>query len=95
MVLGEALKSARLRLGMTQSEVCSKANITQGFYSSIENCISIPSFEVLQKISEALELPLIYLVWRASERKDMPKRCRHAYDKVKEVLDNYMEEIIN
>lgn len=95
MILGEAIKNVRLRLGMTQEEVCKRAQLTQGFYSNIENNLNAPSLGTLQKITEAFDLPLFWVIMQATERKDVPKRKREAFDSMKPALDKYLEEIIN
>lgn len=94
MVLGEAIKSVRLYLELTQEEVCSRANLTQGFYSSIERGINIPSIETLQRIAEAFGLPLFWIICRATQQQDIPRSKRGVYNSVKPTLNDILQEII-
>lgn len=93
MILGEVVKGLRLRKGLTQEEVCRIANITQGFYSSIENG-GTPSMETLCRLSQVFDLPVFFLVWMATEKHDIPRHQRGWYNTLKPVLDNIIEEAI-
>lgn len=93
MVLGETVKGLRLRKGLTQDEVCRIANITQGFYSSIENGATV-SMDTLVKLSNAFDLPVFLLIWMATKKQDIPRHQRGWYITLKPVLDNIIEEAI-
>lgn len=93
MILGEVVKGLRLRKGLTQEEVCRIANLTQGFYSAIENG-GTPSLETLTRLSQVFNLPVFFLVWLATEKNDLPKHQRKWYNELKPILDNIIEEAI-
>ena len=65
MILGEVIKELRQGRNLTQEQICRMANITQGYYSTIENG-STPSIEVLIKLADIFELPLFLLIDRKS-----------------------------
>lgn len=94
MVLGEAIKSVRLYLELTQEQVCQRANITQGFYSAIESGASTPSIESLQKIADALSIPLFWIICKATQQQDIPKNKRGIYNSIKPTLNDILQEII-
>lgn len=52
------LEKERKRMNLTQAQVASLANITQGQLSRIENLESIPSLETINNIAEALNKKL-------------------------------------
>ncbi len=56
MKLGEKIKQLRNNEGLTQPELAAKANIEQSYLSKLENDKSSPSFEVIEKISNALHI---------------------------------------
>lgn len=93
MIIGEVCKTLRLRCGLTQDQVCNRANLTQGYYSAIENG-GIPSFETLSRLAIVFNLPVYLLIWLATEKKDIPKSQRACYNATKQILDNLLEESI-
>lgn len=95
MNLGEVIKNTRLHLNLTQWQVCDAAQLTQGFYSRIENGLDTPGLDTLQRICKVFDLPLFWVVWRATEIKDIPKSKRQVYNNLKSALDNYLDEITN
>ena len=54
MKLGEKIKQLRNNAGLTQPELATKANIEQSYLSKLENDKGSPSFEVIDKIANAL-----------------------------------------
>lgn len=91
MIIGEVVKRLRLKYGLTQDEVCKQANLTQGFYSAIENGAT-PSLETLIRLSQVFDLPVFFIVWMATEKREISKRHRAWYSTLKPVLDNIIEQ---
>lgn len=58
--VNEKNKRARLNRGMTQNQLCNKANISLATLSYIENGQKIPSQTVLSKLSKALDVSVSY-----------------------------------
>ena len=58
MNLGEALKSLREELGLTQKEVAAAIGIKRTTYNSYENSKSMPKYDVMEKIARFYELSL-------------------------------------
>ncbi len=54
--LGEKLKKARKKTGLTQEKVAEKAGIHVNFYARVERGEENPSFEVLNKIAKILKV---------------------------------------
>lgn len=94
MKLGKAIRTIRLKMGLTQDEVCSRASITQGFYSAIENGSNPPSIETLKRICDAFDIPLILIIWRATDRNELSKKERAWYDNLNPVIDAIIDETI-
>jgi DNA-binding XRE family transcriptional regulator len=53
---GSVLRGLRKHRGLSQVQVAESAGITQGYYSEIERGGAIPTAEVLDRISAALDL---------------------------------------
>lgn len=53
--IGTRIARRRRELGLKQSELSERANISNTYMSSIERAISIPSTEVIMRLAVALE----------------------------------------
>ncbi len=56
MKLGEKIKLLRTEKALTQPELADKAGIEQSYLSKLENDKAVPSFDIINRISMALEL---------------------------------------
>ncbi len=54
--VGEKLKKARKKAGLTQKAVAAKAGIHYNHYYRIENNLSEPTVEIVEKIAKALNI---------------------------------------
>lgn len=59
---GERIKARRIELGKTQDEVATKANITKGFLSDVENGRRNVGADTLLELATALSVSLDYLM---------------------------------
>src|SRR4051812_16715718 len=59
---GERIKARRIELGKTQDEVATKANITKGFLSDVENGRRNVGADTLLDLATALSVSLDYLM---------------------------------
>lgn len=59
---GERIKARRIELGKTQDEVATKANITKGFLSDVENGRRNVGADTLLELAMALSVSLDYLM---------------------------------
>ncbi|GAB5524754.1 MAG: hypothetical protein Roseis2KO_26260 [Roseivirga sp.] len=72
MKLNEAIRASRIKKGMNQTELAKKAGLTQAYISMLENGGKRkPNLEKVQKISEALGIPLPFLMLYALEDGDV------------------------
>ncbi|MCF6226644.1 MAG: helix-turn-helix domain-containing protein [Xanthomonadales bacterium] len=62
MKLGEKIKLLRTEKELTQPELAEKAGIEQSYLSKLENDKAVPSFDIINRISMALELSGIDLI---------------------------------
>lgn len=72
--IGKRIALRRKMLGLTQAEVSELANISTTYMSSIERAVSIPSTEVIMRLSIALDTtPDEFLVGTAHQEGAMWK----------------------
>ncbi len=62
MTLGEKIRQLRNQAGLTQPELAVKAKVEQSYLSKLENDKASPSFDVIEKIAQALELEVMALI---------------------------------
>lgn len=56
--ISDKLRKARLKLGLTQSDVATRANMTVNYYAMIERGEVNPSFEKIKNLTEVLKLKI-------------------------------------
>lgn len=61
-IFSQRLYNARLKQGLTQSEVAKLVPMTQSSYSRIENGFQEPNLSQLKRISEVLNISIDYLL---------------------------------
>ena len=61
-LLGERIRDARLRLGISQEELAFRAEIDRTYVSQIERGIGNPSLLVMLRLSSVLQAPLSRLL---------------------------------
>ncbi len=54
-LIGQRIARRRKELGLKQAQVCEMADINDKYLSSIERAVSIPSLEVIMRLSLALD----------------------------------------
>lgn len=80
MDLGIAIRSIRKQLGISQSELAEKCEISQTALSQIENSVKRPSAKTIKKICVALDVPesIIYLL--GMQQSDVSPAKKKVYD---------------
>ncbi|MGD9030543.1 MAG: XRE family transcriptional regulator [Anaerolineae bacterium] len=76
MELGQRIRARRKELGLTLRELAARVGRTASFLSQIERDQSSPSIESLQKISDALDVPIFHFLLEANERSPVVRRDR-------------------
>lgn len=94
MQLGKAIKSIRTKLGLTQQQTCDRSQLTQGFYSSIENGTNNPSIDALQRICETFNIPIFLVIWAATEKKEIPNNFRQLFNNLNPIIKDTIDETI-
>ena len=63
MTVGDRIKESRKKNGLSQKELGQKLNISQQMIAQLENSSAMPKIDTLQKIADALNIPLTYLLY--------------------------------
>ena len=73
-MLGDQLRKARLRAGLTQEALASKARISREYVSQLERGVNSPTVETLSRICAAMVTAAWRLIRRVEEsgRRDIP-----------------------
>lgn len=88
MNIGHALKEIRKGKGLTQKQLAGKINISNTYLSEIENNTRRPSIEVIKGISDALDIPFVYLILKSLEKEDLKDESKEGFlQKVSQELD--------
>jgi transcriptional regulator with XRE-family HTH domain len=83
MKIGSAIKKCRQIRGMTLDSLAKKIGLSKSYLSLVEGEKRDLSLSSLQKVSEALDLPvhlLVYLATSPKEIKEMDARLKSQFD---------------
>jgi len=86
----ERIKERKRQLGLNQTELAKKADITQAALSQIDNGVRTPSLLVLKKLAKALNVNIEELIDEPKYRKPGDKKLHNFYEKY-QVLDALSE----
>ena len=92
-MIGDGIKAARKKVGITQTDLAKKIKSEQTSLSNIENNKSNPSMKRLYRISEALDIPLPIIFWLVLKREEISDEKKHIFDILKPSIDEVLEQI--
>lgn len=95
MNIGKAIKQQRQLKGLSQKDFSLKTGLSQSYLSHIENGKKQATQSTLDKISECLEMPLTFLVWKATDINDVSKEKQEAFKLLKTPVDNLINEYLS
>lgn len=75
--LGEKMREARIKTGLTQAQVAEKASIEPAYYGQLERATKVPSLQTLMKIARILKTSPSALMQEAPDS-DFDKNIRKA-----------------
>ena len=71
MKLGKAIKTCRIQREMNQAQLAKLAGISVSYLSLLEKDKRDPSFSTIQKIADAIEIPISLLAFLAAEKDEI------------------------
>lgn len=91
---GKQLKQLRLQRGMTQQQLAERADVSISFLGNIERGAKSPTIDTMQKLSTALNVPLVALVGFEAEaeeatckRTQMCEILRECADRIEQLYE--------
>ena len=90
--LGNSLRDARLKCGLTQEKLAETANLSKKYISSIERGKSNPTYDVLRRLIIALDIPAEALFrtsadGKSSEEKESPQEQRRFVEMMRQLTE--------
>ena len=90
MDIGSAIKSIRTRKKITQKDLAAKCGISANALCSIEKNTSFPTKETINKICDALEIPVSYLLFFSITEEDVPAEKLGMFNVLKEPIQKIL-----
>lgn len=95
-ILAKNMRETRQRLGMTQSQLAERADISTNFVAMIELKHKFPSPEILDRIAAALGVEAAALFASSATTEDTMKKLHHAIlDDIYRVIANAVDRAID
>jgi len=95
-ILAQNMKTHRQKLGITQTELAEKANLSTNFIGMIEQKRKFPAPEILERIAIALEIENSELfVVNASPQDEMKKLHKEILADLDRAIDEAVRKAIN
>lgn len=92
MDIGIAIKTLRLKQGMTQGQLAEKCDMSTNAICSIETGKAYPPKSTVEKLCQAFSIPTSYLLLASIEEEDLPEEKRVLYRALLEPLRNELLE---
>ncbi len=93
MEFGTIIKETRKKKNISQGSFAESLGISQTYLSLIEKNKKKPSFDLLDEISKALNIPVYYFMFKGLEvDKDVPKEKREAYKQISPIIGSMIEK---
>ncbi|WP_435167719.1 helix-turn-helix domain-containing protein [Paenibacillus glycanilyticus] len=74
MDIGSTIRAIRKRKNITIAQICDETGLSQGFMSQVETNKTSPSIATLESISNALKVPLAYLLLDKKEKLQLVRK---------------------
>ncbi len=85
--IGRTIKVLRTSAGLKQLELADRVKVSPNYLSLVEAGRKEPSLSLLKKLSNALDVPVAFLMWESTDRThNLNADQRNIYLKLKETL---------
>jgi transcriptional regulator with XRE-family HTH domain len=85
--IGRTIKVLRTSAGLKQLELADRVKVSPNYLSLVEAGRKEPSLSLLKKLSHALDVPLVFLMWDSTDHTHkFNADQRHVYLKLKDSL---------
>jgi len=90
--IGQTIKDLRKKKQIKQKDLACKSGITPTYLSQIEKALKTPTFDVLEKICKALEIPLPILTFLSLNEDAISEDKRDAYKRIEPAIKAMVTE---
>lgn len=73
MIIGDRLRAVRQQKSLSQGDIEKRTGLLRWYISGVENGEIVPAIETLEKLAQALEVPLYQLFYDGEETPQFPK----------------------
>lgn len=92
MDLGTALKTLRKELNVSRTELKKRSGLSTTALYNIENNLSFPSKDTIDKICSSLNVPVAYLMFYSITEDDIPEEKRTSFHYLQEPMKKFLLE---
>lgn len=86
MDTGQAIKTLRIKAGLTQEQLADRCGMSVSGLSYLETGRSVPPKATIEKLCTALDIPTSYFLLSSIEESDLPEEKRLLYRALLEEL---------
>src|ERR1700693_2565807 len=72
MIIGDRLRELRETKNLSQGDIQNRTGLLRSYLSRVENGHTVPSIETLEKLAQALEVPLYQLFYDGDKPPQLP-----------------------
>ncbi len=72
MIIGERLRTLREQKNLSQGDIEKRTGLLRCYISRVENGHTVPAVETLEKLAQALEVPLYQIFYDGAEPPKLP-----------------------
>jgi transcriptional regulator with XRE-family HTH domain len=95
MTIGETLKKLRKKRKLSQKEVADKSNISRTYISEIESGRTNPTYDILERIGNVLNIPFPIISYLSLDINSLPENHQKAFRDVESavmaMIDDYIQ----
>ena len=92
MDLGTALKTLRKELKVSRIELKKRSGLSTTALYNIENNLSFPTKDTIEKLCSSLNIPVSYLMFYSITEEDIPEEKRYSFRFLQEPIKKFLME---
>ena len=92
MNLGNAIKTLRKEKRLSRVKLAEYSNLSITALYNIENNLSFPSKETIERICKSLDIPVSYLMFYSITEDDIPEAKRMSFHYLQEPMKKFLIE---
>lgn len=92
MDLGNAIQTLRKEQKVSRKELAERSNLSVTALYNIENNLSFPSKDTIDKLCSSLNIPVSYLMFYSITEDDIPEEKRTSFRFLQEPMKRFLME---